>query len=129
MGQEKNPHQVCITLISGASLAAQMVFPACNAGDLGLIPGSERSPGEGNSNTLQYSCLGNPMDCSPPSFLSVGFSKQEYWSRLTFPSPGDLSDPGMEPGSPMLWADYLPSEPPGKLLLLRSTSSRARGLQ
>ena len=35
---------------------------ACQAGDVGLIPGSVRSPGEGNSNTLQYSCLGNPMD-------------------------------------------------------------------
>ena len=35
---------------------------ACNAGDLGLIPGSGRSPGEGNGNPLQYSCLGNPMD-------------------------------------------------------------------
>ena len=36
--------------------------PACNAGDLGSIPGSGRSPGEGNGNTLQYSCLENPMD-------------------------------------------------------------------
>jgi len=35
---------------------------ACNAGDMGLIPGSGRSPGEGNSNPLQDSCLGNPMD-------------------------------------------------------------------
>ena len=35
---------------------------ACNAGDLGLIPGSERSPSEGNSNSLQYSCLGNPTN-------------------------------------------------------------------
>ena len=35
---------------------------ACNTGDLGLIPGSGRSPGEGNGNPLQYSCLGNPMD-------------------------------------------------------------------
>jgi len=35
---------------------------ACNAGDLGLIPGLGRSPGEGNGNPLQYSCLGNPMD-------------------------------------------------------------------
>ena len=35
---------------------------ACNAGDLGLIPGSERSPGEGNGNALQYSCLENYMD-------------------------------------------------------------------
>ena len=36
--------------------------PPANAGDLGLIPGSGRSPGEGNSNPIQYSCLGNPMD-------------------------------------------------------------------
>ena len=35
---------------------------ACNAGDLGLIPGSRRSPGEGNGNQVQYSCLENPMD-------------------------------------------------------------------
>ena len=35
---------------------------ACNAGDLGLIPGLEGSPGEGNGHSLQYSCLGNPMD-------------------------------------------------------------------
>ena len=35
---------------------------SCNAGDPGLIPGSRRSPGEGNGNPLQYSCLGNPMD-------------------------------------------------------------------
>ena len=35
---------------------------ACNAGDLGLIPGLGRSPGEGNGNPLQYSCLENPMD-------------------------------------------------------------------
>ena len=46
--------------------------------------------------------------------LSVGFSRQEYWSGLPFPSPGDLPDPGIEPGSPALQADVLPSEPPGK---------------
>ena len=47
---------------------------------------------------------------SPP----VGFSRQEYWRGLPFPSPGDLPDPGIEPGSPTLQADTLPSEPPGK---------------
>ena len=41
------------------------------------------------------------------------FSRQEYWSALPFPSPGDLPDPGIEPGSPTLQADTLPSEPPG----------------
>ena len=45
-----------------ASRVAQMVESACSAGDLGLIPGSRRSPGEGNGNPLQYSCLENPMD-------------------------------------------------------------------
>ena len=45
--------------------------------------------------------------------LSVGFSRQEYWSGLPFPSPGDLPNPGVEPGSPALQADALSSEPPG----------------
>ena len=46
--------------------------------------------------------------------LSMGFSRQEYWSGLPFPSPGDLPDPGFEPRSPALEADALTSEPPGK---------------
>ena len=46
--------------------------------------------------------------------LSMGFSRQEYWSGLPFPSPGDLPDPGIKPGSPALQADSLPSEPPRK---------------
>ena len=45
---------------------------------------------------------------------SMRFSRQEYWSGLPFPSPGDLPDPGIEPRSPVLQADALPSEPPGK---------------
>ena len=45
---------------------------------------------------------------------SMGFSRQEYWSGLPFPSPGDLPDPGIEPRSPTLQADALPSKPPGK---------------
>ena len=47
---------------------------------------------------------------APPS---MGFSRQEYWSGLPFPSPGDLLDPGIEPRSPALQADALTSEPPG----------------
>ena len=48
--------------------------------------------------------------------LSMEFSRQEYWSGLPFPSPGDLPDPGIEPESPALQADALSSEPPGKPL-------------
>ena len=43
----------------------------------------------------------------------MGFSRQEYWSGLPFPSPGNLPDPGIEPWSPALQADALTSEPPG----------------
>ena len=48
---------------------------------------------------------------APPS---VGFSRQEYWSGLPCPSLGDLPNPGIEPRSPALQEDALPSEPPGK---------------
>ena len=47
--------------------------------------------------------------------LTMGFSRQEHWSRMPFPSSGDLSHPGIKPGSPELQANVLPSEPPGKL--------------
>ena len=47
--------------------------------------------------------------------LSMGFSRQEYWSGVPFLSPGDLSDPGIEPRSPALQADTLSSEPQGSL--------------
>ena len=47
------------------------------------------------------------------ALLSMEFSRQEYWSGLPFPSPGDLPDPGIKPGSPALQADSLPSEPQG----------------
>ena len=46
--------------------------------------------------------------------LSMGFSRQEYWSGLPCPPPGDLPSPGIEPMSPALLVDSLPSEPPGK---------------
>ena len=53
-----------------------------------------------------------PRAVAYQSPLSMGFSRQEYWSGLPFPSPGDLPDPGIEPRSPTLQADTLPSEPP-----------------
>ena len=47
--------------------------------------------------------------------LSMGFSREEYWSGLPFPSPGHLPDPGIEPRCPALQADALSSEPPGNI--------------
>ena len=52
--------------------------------------------------------------CQPP--LSTEFYRQEYWSGLPLPSPGDLVDPGTELGSPALQANSLLSEPPGRSL-------------
>ena len=46
--------------------------------------------------------------------MSMGFSREEYWSRLPFPFPGELPDPGIEPGSPALQADSLPTKLWGK---------------
>ena len=61
-----------------------------------------------------------PTLCDPPwtvtrqAPLSTGFSRQEHWSGYLFPSPGDLPDPEIKPGSPALLADSLSPEPPGK---------------
>ena len=59
-----------------------------------------------------------PWTAAYHALPSMGFSRQEYWSELPFPSPGDLPDKGIKPRSPALQADVLPSEPPGKLTLL-----------
>ena len=51
---------------------------ACNAGDRGSVPGSGRSPGEGNGNPLQYSYLGNPMDSGSLRATVMGFQKSQH---------------------------------------------------
>ena len=73
-----------------------------------------------NINVKNVSCSVGPtlqtawtVACQAP--LSVGSSRQEYWGGLPFPSPGDLPDPGIKPGSLALQIDYLLSESPGKL--------------
>ena len=182
--------KILTKVLSGFPGGSTVKNPSANAeaaGDVGLIPGSGRSPGEGNVNPLQYSCLENPTDrgswratvCEVQSetteatwhtqmhtvlsgwsntwgystglllqlsgwILSLeapeittspamkvkmlvtqscpalcnpmGFPRQEYWSGLLFSSSRDLSNPGIEPGSPALLADSLLSEPPGKVL-------------
>ena len=57
--------------------------------------------------------FGTPWTVAYQASPSMGFSRQEYWSGLPLPSPGDLPDPGIKPGSPTLEADALTSEPPG----------------
>ena len=75
--------------------------------------------------------LRDPIDGSPPGSPVPGILRQEHWSGLPFPSPGDLPDPGIKPGSPALQTDALPSEPPGKhtitLLQIKNIASNIKG--
>jgi len=119
---------------------------AGDARDSSLIPGLGRSPGGGHGNPhiiyinifysyhIYYSyCIqhivkvkslsrvrlfATPWSVAYQAPLSMGFSRQEYWSGLPFPSPGDLTNPGIKPRSPALQADALPPEPSGKHVLL-----------
>ena len=59
--------------------------------------------------------LRTPWTVAHQAPLSMGFSRQEYWSRYPFPSPGDPPETGIKSGSPALQADALPSVPQGKL--------------
>ena len=66
---------------------------------------------------LSHSVVSNsatPWTVALQAPLSMGFSKQEYWSGLPCLPPGHLPNPGIEPRSPSLWADSLPFDPPGK---------------
>ena len=105
-----------------------------DAGDVGLILGSERSPGVGNGSPLQYSCLENPMNrgvwhatvhevAQNQTLLSLytlkecgvmGFPRQKHWSALPLPPPEDLPNPGTEPvspASPALAGGFFTTEP------------------
>ena len=81
----------------------------CNVGDLGLISGLGRTPREGKDYPLQYSGLETSMD-----YTVIEFSRPEYWSVSSFPSPGALPNPGIRPKSPTLQVYSLPAEPQGK---------------
>ena len=73
---------------------------------------------------VAQSCLTlcDPVDSGYQAPPSMGFSSREYWSGLPFPSPGDLPDRGMEPRSPTLQANALPSEPPGNTVCIISST-------
>ena len=72
-----------------------------NVGDSGLIPGSGRSPGQGNGNPLQYSCLGNPIDCSPPGSSLHGIRQTREDPDLI---PGSGRSPGEGNGYPLQYS-------------------------
>ena len=82
------------------------------------LPGTEETEQRPSLNKVLFtqSCptLETPWIGARQATLSTESSRQEYWSGLPFPSPGDLSSPGTEPRSPALQTHSLPSKPPGK---------------
>ena len=104
-----------LSCLLGASLVAQLVKKSAGrAGDPGSIPGLGRFP-EGKGYPPQYSGPENPIDCSLPGSSARGILQARILEWLAFLSPGNLPNPGIEPGSPALQADSLPYKPPGKL--------------
>ena len=94
---------------------------ACNVGDLGSIPGLRdllwrRAPAGGGLVAKLCPSLATPWTVARQAPPSMGLSRQEYWSGWPFPSPGHLPNPGIEPRSPALQADSLPTELWGKPL-------------
>ena len=83
-----------------------------------FLASQKGSSSEAESDLVTKLCptLATPWTVAGQGPLSMGFSRQEYWSGLPFPSPGDLSDPGIKPGSPALQADSLLTELRGKPL-------------
>jgi len=73
---------VSTTLSGGFPGGSAVKNPPANAGDVGLIPGLGRCPGEGNGNPLQYSCLENPRDYSPP-VATCGHGATKSWTKLS----------------------------------------------
>ena len=119
---------VCVCVLKkqrGTFLVVQWFrLQASTTGGLGSIPGQgsstyhlvkpENKPHIVPTQNCMLSHLIVSNSLQPHAPLSMGFPRQEYWSELPFPPPGDLSNPGIKPWSPALQADFLPSEPPGK---------------
>ena len=82
------------------------------AASQGLLRGSDVLPYMGNCFVLWSLSRLTRLACQ--ASLSMGFPRQEYWSGLPFPSPGDRPDPGIEPASPPLAGRFFTTEPPGK---------------
>ena len=82
-------------------------------GDWNAKVGSPETPGSEVKLLSLVQLFATPWTVAHQAPLSMGFTRQEYWSELPFRSPGDLPNPGIEARSPTLQADALTSEPPG----------------
>ena len=81
-----------------------------------IVPGVARPGHDLDFESVSHSVMSDSLQPQARTValqvpLSMGFLRQEYWSGLPFPPPGDLPNPGIKPSSPTLQVDYLPSEP------------------
>ena len=102
---------VAISFIRGSSWPRDWTWVSCIAGRFFTTEPPGKVKVKSLSPVRLFATLWTVAYQAPPS---MGFSRQGYWSGLSFSSPGDLANPGIEPGSPTLQADALTSEPPGK---------------
>ena len=117
-------------------MLSQLLESACTPWIVALSPSGIASPPhspqlgkvlqieESESEVAQSCPTLCDVDCSLPGSSVHGIFQARYWSGLPFPSPGDLPNPGIEPGSPALQTDALPSEPPWKPNLCNSKGPR-----
>ena len=102
-----------VTLPTKVHLVKAMVFPVVMYGceSWTIKKAALAAPAHRFSRVRLFA---TPWTVAPQAPLSMGFFRQEYWSGLPFPSPGDLPEPGIKPRSPSFEAGALTSEPPGK---------------
>ena len=107
---------VAIPFSRGSSQPRGCTHVSCTAGRFFTVLATRESESE-----ITQSCptLCDPWTVAYQAPPSMGFFRQEYWSGLPFPSPGDAPNPGIKPGFPALEADALTSEPPGKPIATR----------
>ena len=112
MGEIDYGGKLSLVLMGGAMLSKSLIqFSVDGQGNVSSLLFKVKMK------SLSVRLFATPWTVAHQASPSMGFSRQEYWSGLPFPSPGDLPDPGIEPRSPALEADTLTSEPPGKTVV------------
>ena len=115
---DKDTGEGCHFLLQGSSPPRDQTWVFCIVG--GFFPNWTTSEAHSKwsvSHWVMADSFVTPWTVAHQTPLSMGFSRQEYWSGLPFPSPGNLSNPGIKPGSPALQADSLPLSHQGSTLV------------
>ena len=114
-----------ISFSRGSSRPRGWTWVSCIAGRCFTVWATREAPiTEGESELSHVRLFVTPWTVADQAPPSMGFSRQEYWSGLPFPSPGDLPEPGIEPRSPAFQAEALTSEPSQKVVFLKKRCLR-----